>query len=364
MLLNVYGRHQNWRGAIHTFPCGLKKQWHMHVRREAYDIQKVHSNPLGLGNWSHSTICAIYWPFVSGEWNDTGREKSDRMCRAHIELHYWLWGQCRHRVDETLWVRHADCKMAASSVTIHKQRELIYNSAFLKKLKVLNQYLLVFSFTAIVEVLTVRRHGFYTRDFKWRTREACVRFVAKNQRSLCEVCCEETDRPVEICCEEPDRPVWGLLRRTRQFCVRFVAKNQTVLCEVCCEEPGSSCEVCCEEPGSSCEVCYEEPDRPVWGLLRRTRQACVRFVAKNQRGLCEVCGEEPDRSVWDLWRRAREACVRFMEKNRDACMAFVLKTLAMRQVSVTIRRLSVAYYHFSCSPYPFIHHPPDGQWPN
>ena len=203
MLLNVYGRHQNWRGAIHTFPCGLKKQWHMHVRREAYDIQKVHSNPLGLGNWSHSTICAIYWPFVSGEWNDTGREKSDRMCRAHIELHYWLWGQCRHRVDETLWVRHADCKMAASSVTIHKQRELIYNSAFLKKLKVLNQYLLVFSFTAIVEVLTVRRHGFYTRDFKWRTREACVRFVAKNPTGLC-----------EICGEEPERPVWGLWRRT------------------------------------------------------------------------------------------------------------------------------------------------------
>jgi hypothetical protein len=57
--------------------------------------------------------------------------------------------------------------------------------------------------------------------------------------------------------------------------------------------------------------------------------------------------------VWGLWRKIKEACVRF-----------VLKSLEIRQVSVRIRRFSLCYYHFSYSPHPFIHHPPDGQWPN
>ena len=185
-----------------------------------------------------------------------------------------MGGQCRQSVDETQWVRHADCKMAASSVTIEKQRALIYNSALKKNLNVLIQSLVVLNFTVIVEVLSVQRAGFYTRDLWWRTREACVRFVKKNQRELC-------------------------------------------------------------------QVCGEEPERPVWGLRRRIREGCVRFVVKNQRGLCEICGEESERAVRDF-----------------------LKTLAMRHVSVRICRFPVAYYHFSYSPYPFIHHPWDGQKPN
>ena len=152
------------------------------------------------------------------------------------------------------------------------------------------------------------------------TRVLCQRFEMKNQRGLC-----------EICGEEPGRSVWGFWWRTGEACVRFVAKNQRGLCE----------------------VCGEEPERLVWGLWRRTREACVRFVEKNQRGLCEVCGEEPEGLVWGSWKRTREACVRF-----------VSNTLAMRQVSVRIRRFSAAYYHFSYSPYPFIRHPPDGQWPS
>ena len=166
-----------------------------------------------------------------------------------------MGGQCRQSVDETQWVRHADCKMAASSVTIEKQRALIYNSALKKNLNVLIQSLVVLNFTVIVEVLSVQRAGFYTRDLWWRTREACVRFVKKNQRELC-----------QVCGEEPERPVWGLRRGIREGCVRFVVKNQRDLCE----------------------VCGEESERAVSGLWWRTREACAMFVEKNQRGLWEI----------------------------------------------------------------------------
>ena len=208
-------------------------------------------------------------------------KKNVGVCIAHIELHYWPGGgsvlqEERRRntvsasrslqdgrfirdyrktksidLQQCVFVKAGSVNSAAGRATVHRIRR----SPLSAETRVLCQRLWWKPYRPLSDLFR-------------RTREACVRFVVKNQRDLC-----------EVCGEEPERPVWGLWWRIREACVRFVVKNQRGLCE----------------------VCGEESERPVWGLWWRIREACVRFVVKKQRGLCEVCGEETERPVWDLF---------------------------------------------------------------
>lgn len=60
MLLSVYDSRQNWRGAIHTFPCGLKFNDIYTCTAKRMIFRKYTTLCQGLGNTSHCTIFAIY----------------------------------------------------------------------------------------------------------------------------------------------------------------------------------------------------------------------------------------------------------------------------------------------------------------